>query len=114
RLVCRPFELAVHLARGRENRDLADARGKAGLEAQVAVERARVRGRLGTVEPDPARAFEPDDRGPRRCDAVVVRLADLIQIFAFRQRQAESRFRIDIGWHVWSHGRWLSDLRNRR
>jgi hypothetical protein len=35
--------LAVHLARGREDRDLAHPRGEAGLEAQIAVESARVR-----------------------------------------------------------------------
>ena len=56
RLVRRPFELAVHLARGRQDRNLADAREKSRLEPQVAIERARVRGRLRAVKPDAARA----------------------------------------------------------
>src|SRR5262245_3644351 len=63
--VRRPFELAVHLARGRQDRDLAHARRQTGLETQVTVEGARVLGRLRAVKPDPARALQPGDRGAR-------------------------------------------------
>src|SRR5260221_1427986 len=49
-LVRRPFEPAVHLARGPQDRDLADARGKARLEALVAVWRASILVRLPTRE----------------------------------------------------------------
>src|SRR2546430_4440993 len=50
-LVRCPFELAVHLARGCQDGDLAYARRKSRFEAQVPVERTRVLGRLRAVEP---------------------------------------------------------------
>jgi hypothetical protein len=110
----RPLELAVHLTRGRQDRDLAHARSQTGLETQVTVEGARVLGRLRAIKPDPARALQPGDRGARRRHPVVVRLAGVVQIFAFRQRQAEPRLGIDVGWHDLSHGRRRTDLRQSR
>src|SRR5437762_1027103 len=80
-LVRCPFELAVHLARGCQDGDLAYARRKSRFEAQVPVERTRVLGRLRAVEPDAARALQPRDRGARRRHTVVMPLAELVQIF---------------------------------
>src|SRR5262249_4144663 len=114
RLMRRPFELAVHLARGGKDRDLADARGKTRLEAQVTVERACVRGRLRAVEPDPGRTLQAGDRCARRRCTVVVSLAGLIQIFAFRQRQTKPRLGVDVGWHARSHTRRRTGLRESR
>src|SRR6185312_6023731 len=66
RLVRDPFELAVHLARGGENRDLTHAWGEAGLVAQIPVECARMLGSVRAVELDAARALQTCDRCARR------------------------------------------------
>jgi hypothetical protein len=77
-----PLELAVHLARGGENGNLAHARRQSGLEPQIAVDGGEMRGRAGTVELHARRALQPGDSGARHRPAVVRPLAGLIQILA--------------------------------
>src|SRR5262249_10960717 len=77
-----PFELAVHLACGRQNRNLAHSAGEAGLEAQVAIDCADVRSGLRTVELHAAGPLQTGDRASRLGAAVVGGLARVIQVLA--------------------------------
>ncbi len=97
--VRRPFESAVHLARHREDRDLADFRIEAGLVTQIPVDRIVRFDRLRAVQMDARRAAQTDDGLARRIGAVIGALADLVQILALAQRQAAARLRIDICRH---------------
>ncbi len=95
-LVRRPFEAAVHLARDGEDRDFAHFRIEAGLVAQIVVDGGVRLDRLGAVEVNARRAAQADDGLARRIGAVVGALAELVQILALGQRQAESGLRIDV------------------
>jgi len=57
--VRRPFELAVELARGDEDRQLAQTAAKPGIEPQIMVERARHAGKVRAVQLDAARPAQP-------------------------------------------------------
>src|SRR5262245_64813213 len=86
RLVRGPFELAVHLARRDQDRDLADARRDAGLESEIAVDRREMGGGLRAVELHAGRPLQAGDGRTRRLRAVVGSLAGLVEILALRQR----------------------------
>jgi len=85
-----PFELAVELAGGRENRNLPHARRIAGLVAQVLVDRVHMRGNLRTVELDAGRSLQPGNRPTWRDRAVIGGTSGLVQILAPGQRQTKS------------------------
>ncbi len=99
RLVRDPFELAVHLARGREDRKLAHPRREARLEAQIAIDGGHVGGDLRRVELHAGGPLQAGNGGARRGGAVVGLLPGFIEVFAFGQRQAETRLRVDVGRH---------------
>ncbi len=98
-LVRAPFELAVHLARGDEDRGLAHARRQPGVEPQIAVERGDV---LVAPAPqmDAGRALQAGECGARHRGAVERRPAGLVEVLAPRQRQAKPGLRIDVGRHA--------------
>src|SRR5437868_8241818 len=97
RLVRDPFELAVHLARRDEDRDLADAWRDAGLEAKLAIDRAQQAPVPRAVEVDPRRAVQSDEARARARSVVIDLPARLVEVLAFGQRQAKAGLRIDVG-----------------
>ena len=104
-LVRRPFELAVELARGGEDRQLAHAFAESSFVAQEVIDRPRDLRELGAVKLNPGGPLEPGDRPALGIGhAVVDLLSRRIEIGALGQRQPEPRFRVDvggrmIGWH---------------
>ena len=70
--VRRPFELAVQFARGREDRQLAQAATEPGLVAQVLVHRTRPPRQLLAVQLDAAGTAQPPDRAAVRVGEAVV------------------------------------------
>ena len=77
RFVRRPLETAVHLARHREDGDLARLRVET-LKAQMLVHHVVRLDRLGAVEMQAGRSAQADDGLARRVGAVIGALANLV------------------------------------
>src|SRR5271166_131978 len=56
--------------------------------------------RPAAVEMHAGRPVQPGDGGAGRHSPVIGLPAGLVQVFALGERQAKSRLRIDVGWHV--------------
>src|SRR5262245_8719849 len=87
RLMRDPLELAVQLALGGKNGDLAQAWAQAGFVAEIPVDGAEMRRGPGAVELDARRPLQPRDCRAGRGSAIGGSLARLIQIIAVGKRK---------------------------
>jgi len=93
----RPFELAVELARGHQDRQFAQPAAEPRLVPQVTVQRPGMARQRRAVQVDAARAAQAAQRGALRVgEAVVDPLPLGIELVAPRQGQPALRLRIDI------------------